>query len=225
MEPQPLDLDENNICTSINTSGTMADRSLIVLTVIVALLVFYVIKEERRSKKKPKKTPLGSKKRPSASLGAPGCTDVDVDSPDFARCSLGGGRSILRTTGGDRLNRAFKKDNYSNNRFSRKHGDAFPFSSGGEAAATTRKHHRFGAKEKESRGHKFDKPRINSRVGPVEAPPRGSSRASVDSLGAAVSPSSLGATPAEIAQSTNKLDGINKVVSNTGGNLNLLHPL
>lgn len=46
-------------------------------------------------------------------------------------------------------------------------------------------------------------------------------------LGTAVSPSSasLGATPEEIAQSTNKLDNVNKVASNTGGNLNLLHPL
>lgn len=210
----------------------MADSSLIVLSVVVALLVFYVIKEESRPKKRrpapgESESPVGSsRKRPSASLGAPDCTDIDVDSPDFARCSLGGGRSILRSNGGDRLNRAFKKDSYSGNRFSRKSGGgAFPFSTGGGELAKEKVKKHFGAKEKEHRGHKFDKPRIHSRVGPVEAPARGSSRASVESLGAAVSPSSLGATPAEIAQSTNKLDGINKVVSNTGGNLNLLHPL
>ena len=47
-------------------------------------------------------------------------------------------------------------------------------------------------------------------------------------LGAAISPSaavSIGPSKDEIKMATNKLDTVNKVSSNTGGNLNLLHPL
>ena len=72
----------------------------------------------------------------------------------------------------------------------------------------------------------------------VEAPARGTSRPSVTVgsthegvkfnkafLGAAVSPSShdaLGASPEEIAQSAQKLDNVDKVSKNSGGQLNLL---
>lgn len=70
----------------------------------------------------------------------------------------------------------------------------------------------------------------------VEAPARGKARPSVGStyegvkfskafLGAAVSPSShdaLGASPEEIAQSAQKLENVDKVSKNSGGQLNLL---
>lgn len=70
----------------------------------------------------------------------------------------------------------------------------------------------------------------------VEAPAVGKSRPSVGAtydgmkfskafLGAAVSPSShdaLGASPEEIAQSAQKLDNVDKVSKNSGGQLNLL---
>lgn len=47
------------------------------------------------------------------------------------------------------------------------------------------------------------------------------------SLGVAVSPSSVsfGSSGDEMRRATNKLDTVNKVSSNIGGNLNLLHPL
>lgn len=88
------------------------------------------------------------------------------------------------------------------------------------------------------RGQKFERGHgMRAKTGKVEAPARGSSRSSVtvgstmdrgvkfQSLGAAVSPSSLGASPAEMTNFSHKLDNVDSVASNTGGNLNLLHPL
>ena len=259
----------------------MADRSMIMLAVIATVLVLYVIKQERMSGKKKMHMkakaaagPVGSRSRkPTASLGSSlgssDCTNVDIDSPNFTRCSLGSGRSVIRSKPrGDSLNHAFKEDNYEvrggalGNPFAVKLDDnfnkdtdrklgakAFPFSKSGALPkyeeAMRNKSMKYAQKplnpqQKEHRGHKFDKIHKAQRM-VVEAPSRGSSRASVSLgasvstvdgmgyneafLGAAVSPSTLGATPEEIAQSTNKLDDINEVASNTGGNLNLLHPL
>lgn len=259
----------------------MADRSMIMLAVIATVLVLYVIKQERMSGKKmdmkAKKAneTVGKARKPRASLGSSlgssDCTNVDIDSPNFTRCSLGSGRSVIRSKPrGDSLNHAFKEDNYEvrggalGNPFAVKLDDnfnkdtdrklgakAFPFSKSGalpkypEVEAMRNKSMKYAQKplnpqQKEHRGHKFDKIHKAQRM-VVEAPSRGSSRASVSLgasvstvdgmgyneafLGAAVSPSTLGATPEEIAQSTNKLDDINEVASNTGGNLNLLHPL
>lgn len=66
----------------------------------------------------------------------------------------------------------------------------------------------------------------------VAAPSRASSKSSSSnrgvkfaSVGAAVSPSSLGASSNEMAKFSQKLQNVDSVASNTGGNLNLLHPL
>ena len=148
-----------------------------------------------------------------------------------------------------KLDDKFTKD--TNKKLGVSGGEAFPFSqtgSDGNASSFSTGSlgkGRFGPGPpvKEGRGQLFKSvfnnppPRNPSRV--VEAPSRGSSRSSVTlgssefrpnaaslgSLGAAVSPSSLGASPEDIFKSTNKLNDIDTVTSNTGGNLNLLHPL
>lgn len=130
-------------------------------------------------------------------------------------------------------------------------GEAFPFSESGALPNTPppnvkpKSASSLGYKKQEVRGQKFERVHglrgQNATQTTVEAPARGSGRSTVTLgstveqgmklnsayLGAAVSPSStkLGATAQEIAQSTNKLDDTNEVSSNTGGNLNLLHPL
>lgn len=119
---------------------------------------------------------------------------------------------------------------------------AYPFSQSGAMPNNNNKAARNSsstkpvAKSLGARGHEFKggKARATSSV---EAPARGSSRSSVTvgstqergvkfrSLGAAVSPSSLGASSQEMSQLSQKLDNVDSVASNTGGNLNLLHPL
>ena len=234
---------------------TMADATTIMLATIATVIVLYIIQQEGPRKKRAvdKATPVGMLKKPRAALGrSADCTDVAIDSPDFARCAqtLGTGRSVVRSKPrADRIENSFMKENYKTpgplgNPFAVKiddkftkdtdrrlgAGKAFPFSKSGALPKHT----------KNRRPLKTDKLFANNHV--VEAPARGSSRPSVALgstvengmgynkafLGAAVSPSassSLGATPEEIAQATSKLDDINKVASNTGGNLNLLHPL
>lgn len=226
----------------------MADRSMIMLAVFATVLVLYVLKQERTSGKKEKKVNeiLGKARKPRASLGSLDCTNVDIDSPNFTRCSLGSGRSVIRSKPrGESLNHGFKEDNYKvrggalGNPFAVKLDDnfnkdtdrrlgakAFPFSKSGalpkyaKVEATRNKSMKYA--QKEHRGHKFDKIHKGSVSPGASVDGMGYNEAF---LGAAVSPSTLGATPEEIAQSTNKLDHINEVASNTGGNLNLLHPL
>lgn len=216
----------------------MADATTMMLATIATVIVLYIVQQEQspRSKRKSKKSaeqpeqPVGMLKKPRASLGRAKCSDVAIDSPDFERCAqtLGSGRSVVRSRPrADRMNNTFMKDSYKapapgplGNPFAVKIDDDF-------AKDTDRK---LGA------GKAFPFSKLKRRV---EAPARGSSRPSVTMastvengmgynkafLGAAVSPSTLGATPEEIAQAASQLDDINKVASNTGGNLNLLHPL
>lgn len=227
-----------------------ADGSMIMLAVIATVLVLYVVQQEKGKGKKGKKAankatpaegpvgPVGSRK-PRASLG--NCTNVGIDSPDFARCSLGSGRSVIRSKPrADNINRAFKKDNYKlpvsgalGNPFAvklddsfikdtdRKLGAAFPFSKSGELPKAALGQQKFNPKRHVQRHKKSRGP------GRAVENVKDGMEFNKAFLGAAVSPSSasLGASPEEIAQSTNKLDDINEVVSNTGGNLNLLHPL
>lgn len=233
----------------------MADATTIMLATIATVIVLYIVQQEGpRRKRKPRSNeskedqedqqPVGMLKKPRASLGrAAKCSDVAIDSPDFQRCAqtLGAGRSVVRSTPrADRITNTFMKDNYKlGNPFAVKiddnftkdtdrklgAGKAFPFSKSGELP----KHMKTMKKTMKT---------SSSGANVVEAPARGSSRPSVTLgstvngmgynkafLGAAVSPSSLGATPEEIAQAASQLDDINKVASNTGGNLNLLHPL
>lgn len=243
---------EKNICTSINTyRAAMADGTTIMLGALASVLVLYVVQQERKSGP----ATLGGKKKPTATVGkALDCRDVALDSPDFGRCSttLGSGRSVVRSKPrADNMKSSFLKSQYKlGNPFSMKvddgfkkdtdrklgssGGEAFPFSQSGSGSSSLKPH------EGEGSGHKFQDVYGKTHITSIEAPPRGSSRSSVTLgstvengmkfkaafLGAAVSPSaSLGASPEEMTQSTRKLDGIDKVSSNTGGNLNLLHPL
>ena len=243
-----------------------ADGSMIMLAVIATVLVLYVVQQEKKpgkSVKKPSVPAVGSRK-PRASLGkSAACENVNIDSPDFARCSLGSGRSVIRSKPrADNMNRAFKKDNYKlpvsgalGNPFAVKlddsftkdtdrklgAGKAFPFSKSGElpkGGIMRNKINKMSGNNVEHRGHKFNPKRHATNTNKsTRSTTRGPGRAVEDIqngmdfnnafLGAAVSPSSasLGASPEEIAQSTNKLDNMNNVASNTGGNLNLLHPL
>lgn len=122
---------------------------------------------------------------------------------------------------------------------------AFPFSQSGampnslttNTAARTSSSTKLVANNLGARGKKFEGGKGARAKTSVEAPARGSSRSSVTlgstqergvkflSLGAAVSPSSLGASSEEMSQLAQKLDNVDSVASNTGGNLNLLHPL
>lgn len=169
--------------------------------------------------------------------------------------TLGSGRSVVPAQPrSDNITDAFTKDNYSlGNPFAVKIDDslkpdtnkklgaqAYPFSQSGATSPTGPRTStkQLVAPKENVRGQKFE--RANARTDTkisVEPPARGSSRSSVtlgytqergvkfQSLGAAVSPSSLGASPQEMTQLSQKLDNVNKVASNTGGNLNLLHPL
>lgn len=251
---------------------TMTDGqgTTIMLAALATVLVLYVVQQERSSSKMA--LLVGKNKKPKASLGKnlgsatknsmADCENVDIDSPDFARCStaLGSGRSVVRSEPrGDNMISAFTKDNYSlGNPFAVKLNDglkpdtnkklgaqAYPFSQSGaipkseNSTNTTSSSTKLVANNLGARGQKFEggKKRARARTSSVEAPARGSSRSSVtlgstqergvkfQSLGAAVSPSSLGASSQEMSQFSQKLDDVNKVASNTGGNLNLLHPL
>lgn len=238
-----------------------ADGTTIMLAALASVLVLYVVQQERKSS--PMK--LGGE-RIKASLGAPiDCTNVALDSPDFARCSttLGSGRTVIRgQPRADSMNASLLKDEYSlGNPFAVKIGDsfqsdtdkklgarggqAFPFSQsgGGKGSGFKKKASHLSSDSLKphsasERGIKFEKaygmkpPKKVRTV--VEAPSRGSSRSVIDGtelqtafLGAAVAPGNydLGASPEEMAVAANKLTNIDKVSSNTGGNLNLLHPL
>lgn len=169
--------------------------------------------------------------------------------------TLGSGRSVVPAKPrSDNITDAFTKDNYNlGNPFAVKIDDglkpdtnrklgaqAYPFSQSGATSPTGPRTStkQLVAPKEDVRGQKFE--RVNARTttkSSVEPPARGSSRSSVtlgstqergvkfQSLGAAVSPSSLGASPKEMTKLSQKLDNVNTVASNTGGNLNLLHPL
>lgn len=253
----------------------MADGTMIMLAVLATVLVLYMVQQE----KKPGKMKATAGKQETASAGTLGsemsrrrrsrgdCTNVDIGSPDFTRCSLGSGRSVVRSQPrADSINATFKKDNYNvrgggalGNPFAVKLDDnftkdtnrrlgakAYPFSKSGEIpkgelgeAMAKPLNGKLYAYKKDTLGYKYKGEQSSYAKSIVEAPSRGSSRSSVTLgstvengmgfnqafLGAAVSPSSLGASPKELADSTNKLDNVNEVASNTGGNLNLLHPL
>lgn len=213
----------------MSTSGV----SLAVLTVVVLGFVLY-----QKSLMTPSVTAEVAGTETSEVLGSrrgraktSGCENVSIDSPDFARCAteLGSGRTVLR---GDpvnvahNINTAFVNDNFSAvgaakfRRQSRKTlqkvkqqntANAFPFSEsmsgpikstqgqlGSNALLFQTNGDELGAVAGHTEGTKF--------------------------LGAAVSPSSLGASREEILQST-RVVVEPTVSSNTGGQLNLLHPL
>ena len=236
------------------------EKSTVALYLITLALVGIVAREGMQTKMKKNTkndadlAPVGRNRKAKRS-----CDNVDISSPDFARCAneLGSGRNVLPANPEDvarKFNRGFVKDAFApqgaklvkaplgRNRkakrsntddarcnnvkisspdFARcatqvgasKLGNAFPFTD----AANTR------ADRNESRHLSLPTPNglmfkgkggeINPFVGK-----NGSS------LGAAVSPSAMGASMEEILKSTRK--AVNTTVSsNTGGNLNLLHPL
>lgn len=217
----------------------MSEGTTIMLAALSTVLILYVIQHERKSSR-PFLSIVGlKKKKPVATLGASGCNNVSIDSPDFARCSttLGSGRSVLRSRPrGDNIVSTFTKDNYAGeklgNPFSVRSGpnlgsgEAFPFSSksGDNVSSFSEiKREASGAKgsaKTKLLGDKKNNVRGQNFVSNIR-------QKTLNSLGAAVSPSStkLGASAKDIAQATNKLKDTNTVSSNSGGNLNLLHPL
>lgn len=193
---------------------------LTLIAVAATALVIFMINRAKKKKAgasglEPNATPKGRQGRPRASLGS--------------------GRTVLpsvKPKAHSKMKSKFMKDDYKilGNPFAvklddgmdkdpeRKLGSAYPFSSGSRGEKfTPRKSSSFkAAKAKVSavsdssvRGHKFK----TSRSSP--------------SLGAAVSPSSLVAKKPkdDMSNFSKKLSDVNRVASNTGGNLNLLHPL
>lgn len=204
---------------------------MMIVAIIATIIVLILI---NRDGKKDGKKPLGQARTRSDAIRRSrkkniDCSKVPIDSPDFERCgqTLGVGKSnISSKPRSDRMKNEFMKDDYKvgkTNPFSNKLTDKFKKDT-----------------DKKLGAHAFPFTQKSGPSGPSQSqrarkspPPRGSSR-SFDSgmnfqqafLGtAAVSPSSLGASPNEMAQAANKLHNVNEVVSNTGGNLNLLHPL
>jgi hypothetical protein len=187
----------------------MNDRYMLALMAVAATaLVMFMIS---RSKKK---TPLTAARR----TGRP-------------RASLGSGRTILpgnQPKAHSKMKSKFMKEDYKvlGNPFAvkmsdgfdkdteRKLGSAFPFSSDSRGGKfTPRKSSSFKSSVQKvsdppgkTRGDKFNAPKSRS-------------------LGAAVSPSSLVSKKDKVSNFSKKLSDVNKVASNTGGNLNLLHPL
>lgn len=220
--------------------------TMMTLAIIATVVVLYHINRSPGKKKIMKKTstptePVGKARNRAQAIrrtrrakGPVDCSKVPIDSPDFERCAqtLGAGRSVIRShPRADRMKNKFMKNDYNikPNVATESLGNPFAVKLNDNVNKDTNK--KLGAQAFPFTANSKHKP----------APPRGSSRASVSLgstheggmgynqafLGAAVSPSSqsLGASPEEIAQAAQKLDDVNKVASNTGGNLNLLHPL
>lgn len=212
------------------------DKSGVTLAVLTVLLVAFVLYEKNKthphdggevinggdviSDTTETSEVLGSRRGRAKTVG---CDDVSIGSPAFARCAmeLGAGRTVLPGNPSNvahNINTAFVQDSYSPvgaAKFKRKSrealqkikkkggGKAFPFS--------------------ESRGREGGNALMfKTKSGVVEG--MGDHSGGTKFLGAAVSPASLGASVEEILQST-KVVVEPTVSSNTGGQLNLLHPL
>lgn len=151
------------------------------------------------------------------------CQNVSIDSPDFARCAteLGTGRTVLPgdpTQVAHNINRGFVKDS-----FTPQGAAAFPFAAT-NAREGTREGRKVGPKMFDEYGKRFGN--TEKKTNPLMFKAKGGveERGAGSSLGAAVSPSAMGASREEILQST-KVAVPLTVESNTGGQLNLLHPL
>ena len=226
------DLDRKNVCSWVLH---MMDKSTVALSVATVGLVGYVLYEHTMSgdaglSSNTSSTSLdavGMSRRARRSrkqrLSDKDCANVSIDSPDFARCSteLGTARTVLPsdpTRVAHNINRGFVNDS-----FTPQGAAAFPFTAT-NAREGTREGGKVRPKMFDEYGKRFgntekkSNPLMFKAKGGAEEPGAGSL------LGAAVSPSAMGASREEILQST-KVAVPLTVESNTGGQLNLLHPL
>lgn len=173
------------------------DKPTIVLSVLTVVLVGYVLLERAKSGEDAPDTPavaLGRYRKRRASRRQRNCSNVKIDSPNYARCQmeLGAGRTVLPgnpVNVAHNINTGFVTDSYD-------HLGSSPFPPK-------------SSNRRRSRQPWEDPFKFNKKSG---------------QLGAAVSPSAMGASMDEILQSTKKAVETT-VESNTGGQLNLLHPL
>lgn len=199
------------------------EKSTIALSLITLGLVGYVayehmVPENADSEPEPETLEAvgRSRRHRRATSNSKRCNNVKIGSPDFARCAneLGAARNIIA---GDPLNvahninTAFVHDEYTPQGASKK-GKAFPF--------TDSSNSRDGRNE--SKDARLPPP--NALMFKKKSGEANPFVAQGSALGAAVSPSAMGASKEEILQST-KRPVKTTVASNTGGNLNLLHPL
>lgn len=183
------------------------DKSTIVLSVVTVVLVGYVVFEQARSGG-GRNTPSALGRRRRQRLD---CSNVSIDSPDFARCSteLGAGRTVLPgnpVNVAHNINNAFVADSYEP-----QGAAAFPLK-------PPRPHQPSGPGRKKPNPFSPKNPKSRESSDPLMF------NLKSGQLGAAVSPSAMGASMEEIMQSTKKAVETT-VESNTGGQLNLLHPL
>lgn len=211
------------------------DSSTIALSLITVGLAGYVAYESFGSGTADTDVaiaePVGSRRRGRRERSnTERCRDVKIGSPDFARCAndLGAARNIIAGNPENvahNINTSFVNDEYApkdgsslGNAFmsadASNFGNAFPFTDAGNTW------------DDSNDSTYADLPAPNafmfmdksSASNPFVAVDGGSA------LGAAVSPSAMGASKEEIMQSTKRAVDTT-VSSNTGGNLNLLHPL
>lgn len=184
------------------------------LSVITAALVGYVVYEQMApetaadaavSPSSPVVRPaeLGRSRRARrARQDTKECRNAKIGTPAFARCAteLGAGRNVIPGN----INTAFVNDEFTS-----LGGAAFPFTD----TATSR--------ETKGDSRHLDRHTPNALHFKLKG---GDSEGGGSPLGAAVSPSAMGASREEILQSTKR--AVNTTVSsNIGGQLNLLHPL
>lgn len=173
------------------------DKPTIVLSVLATFLVAYVLLKRAKSGEDSSDTPavaLGRFRTRRTRRRKRDCSNVNIESPNFARCQmeLGAGRTVLPgnpVNVAHNINTGFVTDTYDHLGSS-----AYPPKSSNRRRARQPWENPFKLKMKSGQ------------------------------LGAAVSPSAMGASMDEILQSTKKAVETT-VESNTGGQLNLLHPL
>ena len=225
------------IYNSLATMSNM-DTSMLTLSVVTAALVGYVVYEQvtsstEESTTTPSETPVGRSRLGRARLGRSrakrsrdspsSCANAKIGTPDFARCAteLGAGRNVLP---GDPVNVAHNINTaFVNDEFTPQGAAAFPFSDSRSTRDGSREDGRRVGPELTGRSTQGDDDplKFNKKSGSLDA---SSGEGGTQYLGAAVSPSAMGASREEILQSTKKAVKTT-VSSNTGGNLNLLHPL
>ena len=182
-----------------------------------------------------------------------GCENVKIGSPDFARCStdLGSGRTVLA---GDpkKLANPLRSEFVSNEftpagaakfrsaKKGKKTAKAFPFSESRPSRADKKvdadkvfdkngelkKAKKFDLSKRSTQGSSLGANALFFQSPPAEGETVGTASHSEGTkfLGAAVSPSAMGASKEEIIQAS-QIAVETRVSSNTDGNLNLLHPL
>lgn len=206
------------------------DNSAVALSVATVGLVGYVLYERAmssdpglESSSSVAPAPVGMSRRSRRSQKPPrgiDCKNVSIGSPDFARCSteLGAGRTVLA---GDPVHVAHNiNTGFVNDEYTPQGAQAFPFSAS-SISEGTREGGRVNPKMFDEYGKRFGNK--DKKSNPLAFKGKSGPELGV-ALGAAVSPSAMGASREEMLQSTKVVVPLT-VDSNTGGNLNLLHPL